>query len=401
MNHKDKHVVGFLVIHLLTYSVYNLGHPVTPQFINDLHAPIFMTGVLFGVMALAQFIFAPFWGQVSDVFGRRIAYIGPLVYGFSQLGFVFLSNYWLLLIFRFISGAFVVITATVNFAYISDTASNAKKTKYLGIAALLMPVGLFFGYAFGGLLGDIFNPRISFLVQSICSLILALILFVYVKSPKKENASFKQVNFNVMKENVLLLKRNQGTGLKYVLLITFCNIISYQMLMSQAAVILTNSYNKPTSYVGLFIALFNLVAGAISFVIQPFLFKSRRLNHKYLPFCSLFSIIASFIAFLIVYTNPNAMWLGLMLATMFNTIFIALVQDIIIKIDINNEKGALIGINQAVQSFGIFLGTSLAGFIVSFYLYGSIITGMILFVLTFLINKFIVSKNLNALIQTN
>jgi len=395
----DKHVIGFLVLHLLTYSIYNLGHPVTPQFINDIHAPIFMTGILLGVMALAQCIFAPFWGQVSDIYGRRIAYLGPLIYAFSQLGFVFLSNYYYLFIFRFISGAFVVITATVNFAYISDCASPNKKTKYLGIAALLIPIGIFFGFTIGGLLGDIFNPRMSFAIQSVASIILAVILYFYVDSPKKEDASFSQINFNIMKENYLLLKRNGSSGLKYVLLITFFNIVSYQMVMSQAAVILTNGFSKPTSYVGLFVALFNLIGGLISFVIQPLLFKSTRLNHKYLPFCSLLSILASAIAYLITLNQPLFMWFGLMLATLFNTVFIALVQDIIVKIDIHNEKGALIGINQATQSLGIFIGTSIAGLIIAQYLYGSILTGLILFIITFLVNYFYVSKNLNKLIQ--
>ncbi|MDF9866784.1 MFS family permease [Bacilli bacterium PM5-3] len=396
----NKHLIFFLVLHLFVYSIYNLGHPVTPQYIKDLSAPIYMTGVLLGVMALAQFTFAPFWGQVSDFFGRKIAFIGPLGYAIGQLGFVFLHDPIALLFFRFLSGGFAVITTTVHFAYISDKASLENKTKYLGIASLLLPIGIFFGYTIGGFMGDILSPRMTFLIQSILSLISAVIMYFYVDSPKVKTASLKNIKWNIFKENYNILKRNNDTCLKYILLITFLNIISYQLTISQAAVILSNGFDASTSYIGLFVALFNLFAGMISFIVQPKLFKSKRGNQKYLPLLSFGSTLTSLIAFMAVLTSPLIMWAGLMFSTILNTTFIALIQDIITKIDIHNEKGALIGVNQAVQSLGVFVGTTSAGLIVSKYMFGSILVGAMMFMLTFIINEFVVKKEIDKTITT-
>lgn len=392
---ENKHIIGFLVLHLIIYSIYNLGHPVTPQYIKDIQAPVFMTGVLLGVMALAQFVFAPLWGQVSDVISRKIAFLGPGGYALGQLGFIFLSDPAQLAIFRFISDGFAVITTTVHYAYISDkTKTLEQKTKYLGIAALLLPIGVFFGYAIGGLLGDLLNPRMVFVVQAIASFISAVILFFYVDSPIKANAKLSDIKFNVFKENISVVKRYNDTALNYVLLITFLNIISYQLTFAQSSVILNSGFDKSNSYIGLFVATFNLSAGLASFVLQPRMFKSNTKNHDYLPWLSLGSVGCSLIAFMAAFTNPLLMWIGLMLSTILNTTFIALIQDIITKIDKGNEKGALIGINQAIQSLGVFVGTTSGGIILSFYVFGPLIAGAIMFTLTFLVNKFVVNKSL-------
>ncbi|MEG0283909.1 MAG: MFS transporter [Erysipelotrichales bacterium] len=380
------HLRVFLILHLLIYAIYNLGHPVTPEYIKEINAPMYMTGVLLGVMALAQFSFAPLWGQISDVFGRKIAYIGPLGYVIGQLGFVFLSTPSLLIFFRFFSGAFAIITTTVHFAYISDKAKPKEVSKYLGYASLLLPIGVFLGYTVGGYLGDIISPRMTFLVQAIASLILAIILYFFIDSPSKEGASLKKIKWNILKEDFQILKRNNDTPLKYILAITFLNIISFQLTISQAAVILSNGFDKTTSFVGLYVALFNLFAGLLSFIVQAKVVAKTKRKAKILPYLSLFSIVCSIIILIGVNISLELMWIGMMMSTILNTAFIALIQDIITKIDKHNEKGALIGLNQAVQSLGVFCGTFSAGMLVSNNIAYPMMMGALLFVLTLLLN---------------
>lgn len=367
-----------------------MGHPVTPQFIREIQAPIFMTGILLGVMSLAQFIFAPFWGQISDVFGRKIAFIGPLGYAFGQIGFIVLENPIMLLVFRFIAGGFAIITTTVHFAYVSDIAKPQHKMLALGIASLLLPIGVFFGYTIGGYLGVLLSPRLTFLAQAICSVVMAVVLFFYVK-PNKEikkiNFSYKKIKWNIFMQNKLLLQRNADTSLKYILLITFLNIISYQMIVSQASVILNDGFNKTTIYIGLFVAIFNLLAGIISFIIQKSL--SKRMNTGILPYLSITSAVMAGFSLFTIMGNPLFMFVGMMVATILNTIFIALVQHAIVKIDVHNEKGALIGINQSVQSLGAFMGASLAGLLLAKYMFLPFVFALVFFVFTFLVNLYL------------
>lgn len=385
-----KHLIGFLILHLTIFSIYNMGHPVTPQFIKEIQAPIFMTGILLGVMSLAQFIFAPFWGQISDNFGRKIAFIGPLGYAFGQIGFIVLEDPITLLLFRFIAGGFAIITTTVHFAYVSDIAKPQHKMLALGIASLLLPIGVFFGYTVGGYIGDIVSPRFTFLMQAIFSVIMSIILFFYVNPPKPSNEkkfSFKDIKWNIYKENKLLLFRNKDTSLKFVLLITFLNIISFQMIVSQASVILNDGFNKTTIYIGLFVAFFNLLAGIISFIIQKGL--SSKINTTILPYLSLTSAFMAGLSLFTILGNPLFMFVGMMIATILNTIFIALIQHTIVKIDLHNEKGALIGINQSVQSLGVFTGASLAGLVLAQYMFAPFVFALIFFIITFMVNIYL------------
>lgn len=396
MNANTKHLYGFLGLHLFVYTIFNIGHPVTPQFIINISAPIFMTGLLFAVMSLAQFIFAPFWGQIADKFGNKIMFIGPLGYCIGQLGFFFFSSPVLLIIFRFFSGTFAAITNTVHFAYISEKATARNRSKFLGLGTLFIPIGVFLGYMIGGFIGDALNPRYSFLTQAFLSIIAGIILFFFVDSFKKtEMVSLRDINFNVYKEDMSILKRNRDTCLRFILLVTFLNIVAYQLAISQVAVILANQFHYKTTFVGLFIAFFNLFGGLTSFVLQRFILRGKRELHVYLPYLSLLSVGCLLIACLIIYFNPAMMWVGLTLATLLNTVFLACVQDLLVKIDIHQELGVLVGLNQAIQGLGMVGGALLGGIFVSYYIFLPLIASALMFLVTFIVNRFIVKKQID------
>lgn len=393
---KNKKANGLILIHLLAFSIYNLGHPVTPQFINEVHAPEYMTGLLLGTMALAQFFFAPVWGQISDKIGRRIAFIGPLGYAVGQIGFVVLNNAGSLVFFRFIAGAFA-ITSTVHFAYLADITRGNERTKYLGAAALLTPVGVFFGYTIGGLVGQLYGPRASFVLQIILSLMLSVIIYRFM-DPFKKNVSKEKIHLNIINDQFRVMKRS-STLFKTILIITFLNIISYQLTVTQAAVILNNGFKESLAFIGLFIALFNLVGGILSYFAQHSLFNSKRSNNVYLPYLSLVSIVSSGVALLSAIYGIELMWVGLMISTMLNTIFIALIQDAIIITSEPAQSGKLLGVNQGIQSLGTFVGSASAGIFVSINMFLPFLMGMIMFAVTFVVNKLILSREIKEAVQ--
>jgi predicted MFS family arabinose efflux permease len=302
----------------------------------------------------------------------------------------------MLIITRFFSGAFAVITLTVHFAYISDKSCNENKPKYLMIATLFLPLGIFFGYTIGGFLGDLLSPRATFMIQAIISLGLALILYNYIDSASLKRINFRKIKWNILKEDYLLLKRNTDTCLNYTLIITFLNIVSYQLFISQATVILNSGFKETSSFIGIFVAIYNLIAAGLSIFVQRKLNSNSKENHRYLSLLSLLSIGCSGIALLSIFGNVIFLWLGLMLATIFNTIFLSFIQTILTRIDIHNEIGALIGINQAVQSLGIFTGAFCGGILVSKMLFAPIIMAMCAFLITFIINRFVVSREIDA-----
>ena len=71
----------FFIISAFQSIAANFAHPATPTLIQNLGLNDYMFGVAFAGMSLTNFLFSPFWGQISDQIGRR------KVLGLSGLGY--------------------------------------------------------------------------------------------------------------------------------------------------------------------------------------------------------------------------------------------------------------------------------------------------------------------------
>ena len=66
----------------------NVVHPVEPAFYIALALPDWIFGAAFAAMAFGLFLWAPFWGVVSDRIGRvPTLAVTMFCYGVSQLAF--------------------------------------------------------------------------------------------------------------------------------------------------------------------------------------------------------------------------------------------------------------------------------------------------------------------------
>lgn len=77
-------------------------------------------GWLMAIYSLMQFIFSPFWGQLSDRYGRRKILVGCLLAeGFTYIWFALARDYWSLFFARGLAGFFGASISTAS-AFISD-----------------------------------------------------------------------------------------------------------------------------------------------------------------------------------------------------------------------------------------------------------------------------------------
>lgn len=127
--------------------------PILPMIASELVADTERHGMasaaLMVAFSLLQMIFSPFWGRLSDRFGRRPVLLASLVgSSISYLLFAFSMNYQWLLISRVFAGIFGG-NITAAQAYIADITPDEKRT--LGMRLVGMAFGL--GFAFGPVLG--------------------------------------------------------------------------------------------------------------------------------------------------------------------------------------------------------------------------------------------------------
>lgn len=143
---------------LLTVFLDLLGFgiiiPVAPYMAREYGATDSEAAWLTGAFSVAQFLFVPFWGRLSDRIGRRPVMLASILgtaiamtmFGAApSLGWLFVA--------RFAHGAMTANLAVAQ-AYMADTSEDADRTKAMGVLGAAFGMGFVFGPFLGGQLAE-------------------------------------------------------------------------------------------------------------------------------------------------------------------------------------------------------------------------------------------------------
>jgi multidrug resistance protein len=168
---------GFWVI-WTTVAVDLIGFgivlPILPQYAERFGAGAAVIGVLSASFSLAQLVFAPLWGKLSDRIGRKPIIIislfgtalGSLITGFA-------GALWLLFLGRVLDG---ISGASVSVAQaaVADISAPRQRARYMGLIGAAFGVGFVAGPAIGGL-AALAGPKVPFFVAAAIAATNALI----------------------------------------------------------------------------------------------------------------------------------------------------------------------------------------------------------------------------------
>jgi DHA1 family tetracycline resistance protein-like MFS transporter len=108
-------------------------------------------GLLVGSFSLMQFLFAPWWGRLSDRIGRRpVILIGLAGSALSYLLFAVAGSFWILLLSRVLAGG-MGATVNVTQAYLADVTPVERRAKAMGLLGAAFGLGFVLGPAIAGL----------------------------------------------------------------------------------------------------------------------------------------------------------------------------------------------------------------------------------------------------------
>ncbi len=115
------------------------------------YAPVLFGGVVASVFSVLQFVFAPFWGELSDRRGRR----GVLLFtvagtAASYLLWALSGSFWLFLLARVVGGAFSG-NLSVATAAVADVTTRAERSRAMGLVGAAFGLGLVTGPMLGAL----------------------------------------------------------------------------------------------------------------------------------------------------------------------------------------------------------------------------------------------------------
>ena len=218
-------MLGFtIVIPFLTYFVQDLA---SAEGIMDIGKRDLWVGVVISCYSLAQFIFTPILGSLSDNYGRRpIIILGLISNSIFFIVFGLSQSLTMALVARFLAGAGNGNIAVAR-AYIGDISQPNEISRRMGLIGAAFGLGFMIGPFIGGLLSDpatsiggIFDtsfwskypyllPCIFSSILSLISLLLAIIWLPeslpkksrknQLESPLKELRSISDNLINVLK----------------------------------------------------------------------------------------------------------------------------------------------------------------------------------------------------------
>lgn len=171
--------------------------PLLPIFSRDFGANGFMIGLIMASYSVMQFLFAPWWGRLSDRIGRRPVLListagAALAYSLFAIacGFPGTTGLWLLLASRVFAGI-CGANITVAQAYIADITPLEKRSARMGLIGMAFGLGFIFGPAIGGIVFKHFGiTGPGWVAAGFCAANLALAWFVLRESlqPGSERA---------------------------------------------------------------------------------------------------------------------------------------------------------------------------------------------------------------------
>lgn len=365
--------------------------PIMPQFLGTFGVAGSALGLLIAIFSLAQFLFSPFSGNLSDKYGRkRIIIFGLIVYGLSQLGFSLSTELWMLYVARFFSGLGAAFIIPPTMAFVADITSLENRGRGMGLLGASMSLGFMVGPGIGGFLSKI-SLYFPFYFAASAAIVAAVVSLFFLPNPKPVLQG-TATNENLFQQ----MRRSTKTSYFVMLIVMF--VFSFGLANFQATISLyvDQRYNYTPSQIAAIIT----VGGFVGVIIQTFVIDRlfKRFGEMRVILVNL--VVAAFAMFGILFVNT--FFTILLVATIFSTATSLLrpaVNTLVSKLA-GKEQGYAAGMMNAYMSLGNMIGPATAGYIFDINMRSPYVVGTIILLLCFSLALHW-SRNNRALVESS
>jgi MFS transporter, DHA1 family, multidrug resistance protein len=190
-----KHIVRnpvFLTILLLS-ALEQIAHysiqPILSLFVSDLHGKTnvaFYSGIAFSAAGLGNLLMTKNWGKIADKYGyTKILVILLLSAGIIYLPGAAVTQFWQLVVIRFVLGVLIGGVIPTRIAYIRQEAPIAMQGEVLGYNTSLRFFGNIIGPMLGGFISGYFGFSAVFISTSALLIVSGIVLFAAIHHQPK------------------------------------------------------------------------------------------------------------------------------------------------------------------------------------------------------------------------
>ena len=370
----------------------NFAHPVTPTFIKVLGLHDYMFGLAFACMSATNFLFAPFWGKISEKYGGALIFCACMLgYGIMQVFFGLSKSELAICIARLIGGFFISGISVSDMIYIIRHSEHSGKD--LAVAGPVNAVTAPFGFLIGGFLGDV-SILMTFIIQGVTLFLIGILGFLIMgDSSNKEEVSFNKGDMNPFKS--FANASEIVTGFIAVFLVISCVATFSSTCYEQCFnYYIKDVYGFPSSYNGILKALVGFIALFVNWRITMRLIEGNAFKSIVPVFGLLFAMMIGVVTIdnMIPFIIINVVFFGC------NSIYLPLLQNMMTKYNAD-KQGELVGLFTSLRSLGNVFGSLLAGFIYSSGPKNSFVVAMAGFGVCVILSYFHYRKSLKELVH--
>lgn len=338
--------------------------PLIPFYATRLGADASMVGVLIAAFPAAQLVVAPFWGRLSDRYGRRpMILAGLLASAAAYLLFGLADTLWLLFASRLVQGAGGGTTGVVQ-AYVADAVVPEERTKALGWITAATSAGVMIGPLIGSASTYLGQEAPGYLAAGLC-LLNALFAWKWLPEPKRESTAAElhtaaQTPRQSLRDTIEEVLRHPAGPVSSLIWVYTIGMMGFMAMNGVLALYLNDVFGITQHSIGYFYAY----VGGISLVMRGILLGPavRRFGEVGVTRIGALSLVIG----LIVIPLPTSFW-GLAVCVLFVPIGTALLfpatTSLVSRRARRSETGQVMGVQQLFGGVSRMLGPLWAGFV--------------------------------------
>ena len=242
---------------------FGILFPVLARYARDAGASPATAGVLVASFSIAQLVFSPITGRLSDRVGRKPVIIMSLVgTALGSLLTGLAGSLWLLFLARIIDGASGA-SVSVAQAAVTDVAPPEDRARLLGLLGAAFGAGFALGPAIGGV-AALVSHRLPFFIAAAIAGVNALVAVKRLPETRPKTSSKERMRC----DTPLSLRRSAGR----LVLVTFVSLVAFSGFEATFSLLAEARFNlSESSTYGLFfligIGLVVVQGGAIHTVV--------------------------------------------------------------------------------------------------------------------------------------
>lgn len=371
-------MLAIFVTILIDLLGFGLVIPILPNFAKSIGASALQVGIIAGVYSLMNFIFANFWGTLSDRIGRRpVILVSVLITSASYVLFGFANSLILLFLSRLLAGI-----GSANFgaaqAYITDISSPEERPKAMGMLGAAFGLGFIFGPLVGGLLKVNFGIEgVGFGAAGLCLLNFAMAWFLLPESIKQKN-THRAFKFAPVGD---LVRQVQKPLFRELFIANFLFVAAFSIMQITSSLLWKDQYGLDDAHVGYMFMFIGVASATVQGGLVGRLskmFSVRKLIIYGIFFMTLGLLILPFAPVPYFYAVEC---LGLFTIALANGFLTPTLSSTVSRLSPPQESGRILGLNQSMASLARVVGPLLGGFVYGYHHAFPFITGALLMML--------------------